>query len=611
MFESSFPRDQGLKSNTMIMPSRVYYRDPKYDIIHRKPSGILPKPNTLDTRIVNPSRNYDGFVIASHSMKKINAFRVDPKNIINPIININKKPKPNIQKVNFLKLKQGIDSNVTSDVKQKPTFQIYVQIIRQIYKRMIEDVTINEQQILNDALETFQKDYIDKKNIMNPSQLDILLKNYISKVREVFTSWYDSSDKSFNPILTIESGTVLDEIQTDNDELIQILKDRDNREEILQSARAEADFEALQEAQDLLDEENRKNEEIIAERQKENKRIIKEENEKIKTEDAKIKQGMQYIQNAYDDGAQLLDDHKEKIDELTEEARLAQDAFDTFGDQKNQDIADAKNQEIVDLVAIYNTLDALVQGYETQLTQTETDRKANKNRKVTEVRDKKDKENKEIERLKQVDEKDRKAKEAKFEKEAEPILKGLAKFNAERTQRNALIQKVAPLKDSVSDDRLQEIYDNLPKEYRDPENANLNAKYREALRKTFKDKDNVVISNNERRVIYKNNYDRFLDLVKFNYRYLDLNDNIYDAIVGNKNNITSFKKEFKKIIKSEPQKVDIDSYKIYAVNRTGGVPTPTRTIKISGKKSSKSKSGSGRKKQLSKSLKDVLKKYNL
>ena len=76
------------------------------------------------------------------------------------------------------------------------------------------------------------------------------------------------------------------------------------------------------------------------------------------------------------------DDQKEKIDELTEEARVAQDEFDNFGDQKNKDTADAKNQEIVDLVAIYNTLDALVQGYETQLTQTEIDRKANKNRKL-------------------------------------------------------------------------------------------------------------------------------------------------------------------------------------------------------------------------------------
>ena len=69
--------------------------------------------------------------------------------------------------------------------------------------------------------------------------------------------------------------------------------------------------------------------------------------------------------------------------------------------------------------------------------------------------------------------------------------------------RDALIQKVSPLRDSISDDRLQEIYDNLPKEYRDPENNNLNAKYREALRKTFKDKDNVIISNDERRVIIK------------------------------------------------------------------------------------------------------------
>ena len=54
----------------------------------------------------------------------------------------------------------------------------------------------------------------------------------------------------------------------------------------------------------------------------------------------------------------------------------------------------------------------------------------------------------------------------------------------------------------------------------------------------------------------------------------------------------------------------IDSYKIYAVNRMGGIPKLTKTIKMSGK-TSKSKYGTGRKKQLSKSLKDVLKKYNL
>ena len=218
---------------------------------------------------------------------------------------------------------------------------------------------------------------------------------------------------------------------------------------------------------------------------------------------------------------------------------------------------------------------------------------------------------KETDRLKAVEEKERLEKEAKLEKEAEPILKGLAKFNADRTARNTLIQKIAPLKDAVSDNRLQEIYDNLSEEYRDPENVNLNAKYREALRKTFKDIDNVVISNDERRVIYKNNYDRFLDLVKSNYRPTNLNENIFNAITGSKININEFKKEFEKIIKSKPQKVDIESYKRYATNMLGGIPKPSKTIKISGKKSGKSKYGFGRKKQLSISLKDVLKKYNL
>lgn len=122
---------------------------------------------------------------------------------------------------------------------------------------------------------------------MNQSRLDSLLNSYLSKVREVFTTWYESSDKSFNPILTIESGT--DDIQTNNDDLIQTLKDRDDREDTLLRARAEADLETLQEAQDLLDEENRKKEEIIADRLKESKRIIKKENDKIKTEDATMK----------------------------------------------------------------------------------------------------------------------------------------------------------------------------------------------------------------------------------------------------------------------------------------------------------------------------------
>ena len=67
MFESILPRDEGMKSNTMVMPNHIYYRDPKYDLIHRKPVSVLKRVNTLDSRIVNPSRTYDGFVIASQA----------------------------------------------------------------------------------------------------------------------------------------------------------------------------------------------------------------------------------------------------------------------------------------------------------------------------------------------------------------------------------------------------------------------------------------------------------------------------------------------------------------------------------------------------------------
>lgn len=609
MFESILPRDEGMRSNTMVMPNHIYYRDPKYDLIHRKSVGVLKRVNTLDSRIVNPSRTYDGFVIASQAkLKPIVAFRNDPKDTIRAIDNKTKRPRANVTKVDFLKLKNGVDSNVTSDVKQKPTFQIYVQVIRQVYKRMIEDVTYNEQQILNGALDEFQREYINKKNNMNQFQLDSLLNSYLSKVRGVFTTWYESSDKSFNPILTIESGTVLDDVQTNNDDLLQTLKDRDNREDLLLRAKAQEDLDALQEAQDLLDEENKKKEDVIKKKIEEEEAKRKKETDKIEEEDAKYERDIEALQTNIDNGKKLLGEQLKKIDGLNEEARLAQDAFDNFGDQKDEDIVNAKNQEITDLTNIYIANEAVVQDLETKLTKTETDRKVNINKKIEDVNKKKDKESKEIERLKEVDEKEKKTKEAKLEKYAEPILKGLAKFNAERTARNALIQKVAPLKDSVSEERLQEIYDNLPKEYRDPENANLNAKYREALRKTFKDKDNVTIPNDGRRLIYKNNYDRFLDLVKLNYRYIDLNDNIYDAITGTKTNINSFKKEFKKIVGSEPQKIDIDSYRTYIVNRLGGVPK--KTITVSGE-TGKKKSGSGRKKQLSKSLKEVLKKYNL
>ena len=49
--------------------------------------------------------------------------------------------------------------------------------------------------------------------------------------------WYDTSDKSFNSVLTLESGTVLEEIATNNnDELLETLKNKENLEENLKVA---------------------------------------------------------------------------------------------------------------------------------------------------------------------------------------------------------------------------------------------------------------------------------------------------------------------------------------------------------------------------------------
>ena len=64
--------------------------------------------------------------------------------------------------------------------------------------------------------------------------------------------------------------------------------------------------------------------------------------------------------------------------------------------------------------------------------------------------------------------------------------------------------------------------------------------------------------------LYRNNYDSFLTLVKDNFRPSDLNKDIFDAIKGNDANKLDekfFKTELNKIIKSDPQKSDLSSYK--------------------------------------------------
>ena len=98
---------------------------------------------------------------------------------------------------------------------------------------------------------------------MTDVQLDSMINNFISRVKEVFMRWYDTSDKSFNPVLTLESGTVLEEITTNNDELIQTLKNRDNLEDNMKAFEAEAEMQDIQDAIDELEKDKKEKENII------------------------------------------------------------------------------------------------------------------------------------------------------------------------------------------------------------------------------------------------------------------------------------------------------------------------------------------------------------
>ena len=60
-----------------------------------------------------------------------------------------------------------IKPDAITDLKQKPTFQLYVQIIRQIYKRIMDDITANDQQVLNNAFESFQKEFKNISKMMS------------------------------------------------------------------------------------------------------------------------------------------------------------------------------------------------------------------------------------------------------------------------------------------------------------------------------------------------------------------------------------------------------------------------------------------------------------
>ena len=132
MFDSALPKDRGPIHNIIRNQSRIFYRDPQYSILSRPINQhTLPPPLMLDSRIVNNSKFQDGFIVATHKATANKAYHIDPKYRTRPL-NQHALAQPNLKKVNFLTMNSAKTDTIT-DLKQKPTFQLYVQIKRQIY----------------------------------------------------------------------------------------------------------------------------------------------------------------------------------------------------------------------------------------------------------------------------------------------------------------------------------------------------------------------------------------------------------------------------------------------------------------------------------------------
>ena len=588
MFVSALPNDIGLLHNVIKNPNNIFYRDPKYTIF-AKPQNTQPKPLMLDSRIVNNSKFQDGFIVANHASKPVKAYHVDPKYRTRSI-NENALSLPNMKRVNFLTM-NTIKPDVITDLSQKPTFQLYVQIIRQIYKRMMDDITASDQQVLNSAFESFQKDYVNKnknKN-MNDVQLDNMINNYISKVKEVFMRWYDTSDKSFNPVLTLESGTVLEEIATNNnDELLETLKNRDNLEENLKVAEVEAEVIALRDATVLLEEEKKKNDDAVLARIDNDAKTLAIEEQKVSDLEAIIDAKSKELKVAEDLIAtenKVKATHYERLKDIgVEEKDIKQNyqnstsMSDAKARKAVQDVLDDKTialnkeKKLIsdDLAALSSktkgilaTKKALEEELDDKAEELDDINNAIIAKKATDAKDTK--------ALKADTERENKTLEKEFEKKAEPILKGLAKFNADRKIQNALKEKVIVIKDRMSDTRLKEVYNTMPKEFRDPENKEFELKYREAVRKVFLDKDKISVPNDPRRFVYKNNYERFKTLAKDNLLPANLYSDIYDNIGGTTFNEmlndTKIKTEYKKLTGKDPKPDEIANFQRFAINQ--------------------------------------------
>ena len=587
MFDSALPKDRGPIHNIITNPNRIFYRDPQYSISSRPINQhTLPSPLMLDSRIVNNSKFQDGFIVATNKSTASKAYHIDPKYRTRPL-NQYALPPPNMKRVNFLTMNSA-KTDTTTDLKQKPTFQLYVQIIRQIYKRMADDITASDQTVLNNAFESFQKEYVNKKNNMNDVQLDSMINNFISRVKEVFMRWYDTSDKSFNPVLTLESGTVLEEITTNNDELIETLKNKEILEENLKEAEVEAEVIALQEASDILEAEKKANEEIVQKKIDDDAKnvdierqnasdiqdIINAKNKDLQVADDLIATDIKLKTSLEDKNKAIIVEETLIRKEITKtssisDVKIRKAAMDDLDDKTMK-----LNKEKKDIIDDLSALSA-------KTTKITAARKALEKEVKNKTKELDDKNNaiiakistdaKDVKSLVADTEKENKTLDKDFEKKKAYVLKGLVNLEKDRTIKKVLKEKIVVIKDFMPDTRLKEVYDIMPKEFRDPENKEFELKYREAVRKVFLDKDNITVANDPRRLVYKNNYERFKTLARDKLIPANLYSDIYDNIGGTVfNDVLDVKKissEYKKLTGSDPKRGEINDFQRYAINR--------------------------------------------
>jgi len=607
MFENSLPYDQGLKHNIIINPRNIFYRDPR-DIIIPKPIIIIGKPNVSKDK--PPSQ------IAKFSMKPVDAYRIDPKHRNNK--NIIVFGKPDTRKISFLDAKNKVStsdsSQETSETKTKPTFQIYSKIIRQLYTVMFPDLLKADMTLLNNAYENFQKEYVKNKSKMTDNLLDFLIKNYISSVRSVFEKWYNESDKTINPILTLETGVPLDDIQNNNDDLYQLLID--NNENNKKQTEEELDKEIAQNLDELKEYEQdldqieaeekeqltklEEEKEIITQSLIEEGNIEKEKVAKAYQEEIEkqvgeleiLKQDVEKDIEGYtiriNNATRMIEEHKiikqqnaKKITEI--ESKLKTPGIDS----KEEKRLIAEKQNLID---ISNKNDENDEFYGRSIENYEQEIKKAKEALGTEDKKFKDKINKVKEEQKNVDAKiEEKVKELKKEtektaeekrQEKRERKKEVSKIRSDNmTKQNAIrygsqeaIQKkkekerkqaANTISESRLVDMLQYIKETSGGISYDPEELKL--QYRAALKNNVLNVDGKTI-NNRNTVIFDINKENFLRVVRF-----DVYSRIYDDIKGNtlveKQVKKKFNAHYKKITMTEPEDFYYKEYVKYAIER--------------------------------------------